>query len=82
VKIQLQEHFAFTYLTFTLAFLTVIMLIPLLLYRASIPDSKSTIAPEAIQVAMRKSGPNYSYRMLVDGTLQIKKKKGWRRLRY
>jgi len=75
------RFFTCTYI-FTLAFLTLLMLIPLLLYRASIPDSKSTIVPEAIKIAMLKSGPNYHYQILVDGTLQINKGKGWERLRY
>jgi len=36
----------------------------------------------AVKAAIMRCGPNYHYRTLHDGTLQVNRGKGWERLRY
>jgi hypothetical protein len=36
----------------------------------------------AVKAAIMRCGPNYQYRMLYDGTLQVNRGNGWERLRY
>jgi len=48
-------------------------------YKPTIPE----VASIEVQRAMMRMGPNYNYRMLCDGTLQVNKGDGkWRRLNY
>jgi len=35
-----------------------------------------------VKAAIMRCGPNYHYRMLYDGTLQVNRGRGWERLRY
>ena len=43
---------------------------------------ETSVAPPEIKAAMLKAGPEYSYRLLYDGTLQVNRGDGWLRLRY
>ncbi len=36
----------------------------------------------AIEAAMRKCGPNHSYRLMMDDTLQVNRGNGWEGVRY
>lgn len=36
----------------------------------------------AIEAAMQRCGPNYSYRLMMDDTLEVNRGEGWERLRY
>jgi len=47
-----------------------------------ITDHPDPVVPEAIKQAMQRCGPNYSYRILEGGALQINRDGSWERLRY
>jgi len=38
--------------------------------------------PPKVKAAIIRCGPNYKYRTLYDGTLQVNRGRGWERLRY